>query len=286
MKNKFFCKLKSLALVLVVAVIICSSCSRSGRPDTSSKNNTTKKNLSSAQMVIQNSSVSTPLDNTKIGWGPGIVREHKRPLSAESSNLKYKNYNAIFIGEDNKNVYLTFDEGYENGYTAKILDTLKQKDVKAMFFVTRDYVIKNPELVKRMISEGHVVGNHSWSHPSFPSLSEQKANEEIQKLHELVKENYNYEMKYFRFPMGEFSEKMLDVCKNNGYKSVFWSFAYADWDTNKQPDENAALKKICDSTHNGAVLLLHAVSKTNSNILPRVIDNIRAQGYTFAEPKL
>ena len=110
--------------------------------------------------------------------------------------------------------------------------------------------------------------------------------EEIQKLHTLVKENYGYQMKYFRFPMGEFIEKALAVCKQNGYKSVFWSFAYADWDTKNQPDEQAALKKICDSAHNGAVFLLHAVSKTNCNILPQVIDNVREQGYTFAEPVL
>ena len=291
MKSKRYVKKLAISLVLVAAVTVCSSCSKKGQEDSTSKNTLSAQNLSSAQMTVPTetpaaSSTASTLDNTKIGWGPGSIREHNRPTSAESSNTKYAKYDAIFIGEDNKNVYLTFDEGYENGYTAPILDTLKQKNVKAMFFVTCDYVKRNPELVKRMIDEGHTVGNHSWTHPSFPSLSENDATDEIQKLHQLVREQFGYEMKYFRFPMGEFSEKMLDVCKKNGYRSVFWSFAYADWDTKKQPDEQVALKKICDSAHNGAIFLLHAVSKTNSNILPQVIDNVKAQGYTFAEPKL
>lgn len=290
MKNEII-KALSLSLALALAVFFCSSCSKKGQTKNSSKSTPSAQNLSSAQMIVPTetpavSSELSRLDSTKIGWGPGIIREHKRSSYAESSNTKYAKYDAIFIGEDNKNVYLTFDEGYENGYTAPILDTLKQKNVKAMFFVTCDYVRRNPELVKRMIDEGHVVGNHSWSHPSFPSLTEQKMGEEIQKLHALVKEDYGYQMKYFRFPMGEFSEKALAVCKQNGYKSVFWSFAYADWDTKNQPDEQAALKKICDSAHNGAIFLLHAVSKTNCNVLSEVIDNVRAQGYTWAEPTL
>lgn len=308
--KKYF-KIRILGLILAAAALICSSCSpqkstnvssetvsielssqqssvvarpevssdilsvESSKPQTSSK---PQETLSSAISVNVNG-----LDNTKIGWGPGVIKEHKRSVYAESNNAKYGEYGALFIGDDTKNIYLTFDEGYENGYTAPILDTLKEKGVKAVFFVTYDYVKRNEALVKRMIDEGHVVGNHSWSHPSMPSVSEERAAEEITKLHDLVLEKFNYEMKYFRFPMGEFSAKTLEICKQCGYKSVFWSFAYADWDTKNQPDEQKALEKVIESSHNGAIYLLHAVSKTNTNILPKVIDDVRAQGYTWAE---
>ena len=223
------------------------------------------------------------LDNTRKGWGPGKVSNHQPPAYAVSCNELYKEYNALFVGGDNKNVYLTFDEGYENGYTAPILDTLKQKNVKAVFFVTYDYVKRNPELVKRIIDEGHILGNHSWSHPSMPSLTEDKMISEIMKLHNLVKDNYGYEMKYFRPPMGEFSPKTLAITSQLGYKSVFWSFAYVDWNTDNQPDEANSLERICNATHNGAIYLLHAVSRTNCNILGSVIDNVKQQGFTWAE---
>ena len=244
--------------------------------------------VSSIKEEEQTSSISIPidielLDNTRSGWGPGKVTNHNRPPYAVSNSQKYKDYNALFIGDDCKKVYLTFDEGYENGYTPLILDTLKQKNVKAVFFVTYDYVRRNPALVRRMIDEGHRLGNHSWSHPSFPSLSTEKAIEEIMKLHNLVKKDFNYEMTLFRFPMGEYSPKALAICKNLGYKSVFWSFAYADWNTNSQPDEAASLEKITNSAHNGAIYLLHAVSKTNTNILCDVIENVKNLGYEWSE---
>ena len=245
--------------------------------------------VSSDNVAANTSSINIPidvetLDNTKSGWGPGKVTNHCQPPYAVSANQKYKDkYNAFYVGEDCNKVYLTFDEGYENGYTAAILDTLKHKNVKAVFFVTYDYVRRNPKLVQRMIDEGHKVGNHSWSHPSFPSLSTEKAVDEIMKLHNLVKEQFNYEMTLFRFPMGEYSPKALAICKNLGYKSVFWSFAYADWNTSNQPDEAASLEKITSSAHNGAIYLLHAVSKTNTNILGNVIENVRNLGYVWSE---
>jgi peptidoglycan-N-acetylmuramic acid deacetylase len=247
--------------------------------------NTSSETKSSAPVSsnIQISADISALDNAKKGWGPGTVKNHARPKYAVDSNTLYNKYDAIFVGEDNKNVYLTFDEGYENGYTAPILDTLKEKNVKAVFFVTYDYVNRNAELVKRMIDEGHIVGNHSWSHPSMPSLTEEKMINQVIKLHNLVKEKFGYEMKYFRPPMGEFSEKSLAVCKSLGYKSVFWSFAYVDWNADNQPDEAASLEKITNSSHNGAIYLLHAVSKTNSNILGNVIDDVKQQGFTWCE---
>ena len=222
------------------------------------------------------------LSNKKNGCGQGTqVNQDNRPISCDTFQSKYGQYNAVFIKENNKNVYLTFDEGYENGYTSKILDVLKGKKAPAVFFVTYDYAKRNPDLIKRMIAEGHIVGNHSYTHPSMPTVSLEKASEEITKLHDYIKENFNYTMTLFRPPMGEYSEQTLALTKELGYQSVFWSFAYKDWDTKKQPDETTALKKTVDAVHGGAVYLLHAVSQTNTNILGGFIDGVRTKGFEF-----
>ena len=159
------------------------------------------------------------------------------------------------------------DEGYENGYTPQILDTLKEKQVKAIFFVTYDFASQNPELINRMIKEGHVVGNHTYRHYSMDEVSDDVARQEVTFLHNYIKEKHNYTMSYFRFPKGEFSERSAQIVKDLGYTSVFWSFAYADWEVDNPPDEEEAYNKIVSSTHNGEIMLLHAVSKTNANIL-------------------
>ena len=224
------------------------------------------------------------LDNTKQGWGQGRqVDKDNRPISCVQFQEKYGKYGAVFIGENTKKVYLTFDEGYENGYTPKILDTLKQEKVHAVFFVTHDYAKRNADLVKRIISEGHTVGNHSYTHPSMPSLSFSKASDEIKNMHEYVKDNFNCTMTLFRPPMGEFSERTLALAQSLGYRSIFWSFAYADWDTKKQIGAEKAYQKIIGGLHNGAIYLLHAVSKDNAEILGRFIEETRKQGYEFAE---
>ncbi len=223
------------------------------------------------------------LDGTKRGWGQGHnVDESNRPTGCLQFQTQYGKYDAYYIGEKTKTIYLTFDEGYENGYTSKILDTLKEKKVPAVFFVTYDYCDRNPELIKRMISEGHVVGNHSWSHPSMPTVSLEKAKDEILKLHEYVKTNFGYEMTLFRPPMGEFSERTLALTQQLGYKSVFWSYAYQDWDPDNQIGAEAAYQKVTEAEHEGAIYLLHAVSKDNAEILGRVIDDMRGKGYTFS----
>ncbi len=272
-------------LVLFTAILLCSSCSKSGNsaPSSSERNRNQSYVLTAAVSSKMSAAEISSLDNTCIGWGVGKTEMGQRPSYAENCNQKYKEYDALFVGDDNKNVYMTFDEGYENGYTAPILDTLKEKGVKAVFFVTYDYVKRNPELVKRMIAEGHSVGNHSWSHPSMPSKSAEEAEQEIMKLHNYVKEEFNYEMTLFRFPMGEYSTRALAVVNNCGYKSVFWSFAYVDWKTDAQPDAAEALKKAVNGAHNGAIYLLHAVSSTNNAILSELIDNVEAQGYIWSE---
>lgn len=220
------------------------------------------------------------------GWGQGTqVDDLNRPAGCLQYQEKYGSHSVRFImnDSDEKVIYLTFDEGYENGYTSQILDVLKEKNVKAVFFITMDYAKKEPELVKRMIEEGHVVGNHSVTHPSagVSSLSVEGQENEIMELHNYVKENFDYEMYLFRCPAGIFSEQFLGVMDKCGYTGVFWSFAYHDWDPDNQMAYDEALKKTMDCLHPGAVYLLHAVSSTNTAILGEFIDNAVAQGYTF-----
>lgn len=224
------------------------------------------------------------LDKTKIGYGQGInVDEKNRTLGALDFNSKYSKFNATAINDktENKTITLTFDQGYENGYTSVILDTLKEKNVKAVFFVLQDYAEKNPDLVKRMIDEGHIVGNHSVSHYSMPSLSAEKCQSEILGLHKYIKDNFNYEMSLFRPPMGEFSEFSLAQTQLCGYKTMLWSYAYADWDVTKQPDYETAYQKLVSAVHPGAIYLLHSVSKTNTEVLPAFIDKMISLGYEF-----
>ncbi len=224
------------------------------------------------------------LDSTVVLWGPGtIYNKEERPVAPCDLQEKYGELGAQFIAENNSNIYLTFDEGYENGYTPQILDILKEKNVSAVFFVTMPYVKGNPDLIKRMIDEGHIIGNHSNKHLVMPSLSIEDAKNEYMILHEYVKENFNYEMTLFRPPEGKFSEQSLALGKALGYKNVLWSFAYADYDVNNQPDKKAALEKIIKRAHNGEIMLLHAVSKTNTEILGDVIDQLRSKGYTFCK---
>ncbi len=185
----------------------------------------------------------------------------------------------VFIMPDEPKLYLTFDEGYENGYTPQILDTLKEKNVKATFFITRGYAEGNPELVQRMINEGHTVGNHSWSHPSMPDLSPEQAREEIVLLHQYVREHFGVVMTLFRPPMGEYSARTLALTQQLGYRSVFWSFAYRDWEPTEQMGPEAAFAKTTENMHPGAVFLLHAVSSDNAQILGRWIDAARERGY-------
>ena len=236
--------------------------------------------LKNSETVI--TSADAVLDNKKIEWGIKRSDNHEQPdLGSKNKQLIDENDDIAIGNNEDKYVYLTFDEGYEAGYTSTILDTLQKNDVKAAFFITGHYLNTQPELVKRMIDEGHIVGNHTVNHPSMPSLSEEKLKEEIMTLHTAVYEKFNYEMKYLRPPKGEFSQNTLWQTKKLGYTTVMWSFAYDDWDENKQGREEYAKDKIISNIHNGAVILLHANSKDNSNILDEVIKEIKNMGYEF-----
>lgn len=233
--------------------------------------------------VVENISA---LDGQTLDWGQGSnVDEQNRPTGTMSYQEKYKDYSADFIIPTlEKKIYLTLDEGYEYGCTPTILSTLKEKDVKAVFFVTKPYAEKDPELVRQIIDDGHILGNHSVTHPSagLPSQSLEEQQQEVMGLHEYIKQNYDYDMYLFRFPAGKFSEQSLAVLNNCGYRSVFWSFAYLDYDVENQPNEEESLQKLVDKLHPGAIYLLHAESWTNTNILGRFIDKAREAGYEFA----
>lgn len=222
------------------------------------------------------------LSNKKIGWGIKRNDNHEQPdLGGANKKLIDENEDIAIGNKESKCVYLTFDEGYEAGYTPQILDTLKANDVKAAFFITGHYLNTQPELVKRMIDEGHIVGNHTVNHPSMPDLDNDKLKEEITKLHTAVFEKFGYEMKYLRPPKGEFSQRTLHLTKSLGYTTVMWSFAYDDWDESKQGRETYAKEKVLSNLHNGAVILLHSNSKDNCNILDEIIKEIKKQGYEF-----
>lgn len=222
------------------------------------------------------------VSNKKIGWGIKRNDNHEQPdLGSNNRKLLEKN-NGIALGnQEKKYIYLTFDEGYEAGYTPKILETLKNNDVKAAFFITAHYVNSQPKLVKQMLDEGHIVGNHTVNHKSMPELSEEQITSEVMDLHKAVYEKFGYEMKYIRPPKGEFSQRTLIQTNNLGYKTVMWSFAYEDWNENKQPDETKAKEKILNNLHNGEIMLLHGNSKTNTDLLDTIIKEAKNMGYEF-----
>ena len=233
--------------------------------------------------ALTTSSNYDTLDNNGIGWGIKKVKNSEPEVPTSQKELLSK-YNSFYMDITKpKKIYLTFDEGYENGYSAKILDTLKEKKVSAAFFITAPYAKEQTELINRMINEGHIVGNHTINHPNLPKLSNaDKISEELTGMNKLVMDLYNYEMKYMRPPEGEYSEKVLSIANDLGFKTVLWSFAYKGWDTNSQKGKDYAFKEVTSYLHDGAVLLLHAVSKDNADALGDIIDYARQNGYEFA----
>lgn len=223
------------------------------------------------------------IDNKGSGWGFKKTKGKEPEIPAAQQEV-LKKYNAFYMDMSRpKRLYLTFDEGYENGYTASILDTLKEKNVPAAFFITAPYAKTQQELIKRMIAEGHILGNHTVHHPNLPKLADaEQIAAELNEMNALVLDMYGCEMKYMRPPEGEYSERVLAVAKDLGFKTVLWSFAYRDWDVNAQKGREYAVNEVVPYFHNGAVLLLHAVSKDNAEALGEIIDKARADGYEFA----
>ncbi|ALS24687.1 MULTISPECIES: delta-lactam-biosynthetic de-N-acetylase [Paenibacillus] len=222
--------------------------------------------------------------NKPYHFGFKKSRNHELPsIQEEGFRSIVQKHDAIFLGDTKqKELYLTFDNGYENGYTSRILDVLKEKQVPAIFFVTGHYIQDQPELLKRMVQEGHLIGNHSWSHPDLTQVSDQKLKEELDRVKTKVAElTSQKEMPYLRPPRGVFSERMLAASKGYGYTNVFWSIAYKDWDPKLQRGWAYAYESIMSQLHPGAVILLHSVSKDNAEALAKIIDDARKQGYEF-----
>ena len=216
-------------------------------------------------------------------WGLSYRENGKTPDGNASKEL-LKDYNAFYVGDDSqKSIYLTFDAGYENGYTESILDTLKKHNVKGTFFLVGNYLETKPDLVKRMANEGHIVGNHTYSHPDMSKISTAEAfKDELNKMENKYKEITGKDMlKIYRPPQGKFSEENLSMAKAMGYKTVFWSLAYVDWLEDKQPTKEEAFSKLLTRIHPGAVVLLHSTSKTNCEILDELITKWKDMGYSF-----
>ncbi|WP_100406376.1 delta-lactam-biosynthetic de-N-acetylase [Bacillus solitudinis] len=222
-------------------------------------------------------------ENKTYNWSFKPEKDNK-PVTTEPHYLELlEKHSSFFIGDTSKKeIYLTFDNGYENGYTEKVLDVLKEKEVPATFFVTGHYLNNATELVQRMVEEGHIVGNHSWHHPSLPEVGDGRLIEELTKVKERFTEITGVkEMNYLRAPRGQFSERSLALSNKMGYTNVFWSMAYKDWEIDKQKGGQYAYEQIMKRIHPGAIMLIHSVSSDNAEALPRVIDDARKQGYEF-----
>ncbi len=278
--------MKYLYKVICLVVLICifSSCERKSVRNYESNTTTETSTFDSNETSVSPEPMADGKDEKK-SHSYGVAKNGvANDISINAQKYFETNkFNAFCLDTKSKEkvLYLTFDCGYENGYTSKILDVLKEKNVNAAFFCTLPQVKENPKLIKRMIDEGHIVGNHSVNHPSFAEISVSQMSEEIKGMEKYLKENFNYCEPYFRFPKGEYTDKALEIVDSLGYSSVFWSLAYEDWDLNNQKGEQHAFDKVVSRLHSGAVILLHSVSPDNANALGSIIDEAEKQGYKF-----
>ena len=237
--------------------------------------------------LFLSSSVSA-VEDKSISWYCVRNKEHKQPTADKELSI-VEQYDCYYVDKAHADyngervIYLTFDAGYENGNIEKILNVLKEEQVPAAFFILENLVKKNKELVIRMADEGHIVANHTASHKDITKCSsKEELSKELEALNSVYREATGRELsKYFRPPEGRFSSKSLEYLSELGYKTIFWSIAYADWDNNNQPPAEIAKKKIFDNIHNGAVILLHPTSSTNAEIIKDVIKALKSEGYRF-----
>ena len=233
--------------------------------------------LAAAAGILQNSVLETG------SWGLSFRQEGAPPIGTAGKD-QLAQYDAAYIGNTGEKVlYLTFDAGYENGCTEKILDVLKKQEVKAAFFLVGNYMERNADLVRRMAEEGHTVGNHTMHHPDMSAITDKAAfSRELQDLESLYKETTGRELpKFYRPPQGIYSEENLKMAQELGYQTVFWSLAYVDWNNDAQPSREEAFAKLLPRTHNGAVVLLHSTSRTNAEILDELLTKWEEMGCRF-----
>ncbi|WP_152656775.1 delta-lactam-biosynthetic de-N-acetylase [Oceanobacillus sp. CFH 90083] len=222
--------------------------------------------------------------NTASAYGWGYQKNnHHTPPEIGSYQEVLDKYNAFYLDDSGeKNIYLTFDNGYEQGFTSDILDVLKKEEVPAAFFITGHYVESEPDLVKRMVEDGHIIGNHSYHHPDFTIMDKEAIKKELIDLEHAVAEVSDQdELIYVRPPRGTFSSNTLKWSTELGLVHVFWSLAFKDWETNSQKGADYAYEEIMKQIHPGAIILLHAVSSDNAAALEKVIQDLKAEGYQF-----
>lgn len=242
--------------------------------------------------VTRNGTLSVAGENTMRetvlfkaeNWGLGFGEAGSVPTGMQTAK-ELAEYDAYYVADtEEKEIYLTFDCGYELGYTEAILDALKKHDVKATFFVVGHYLEDAPELVCRMVEEGHIVANHSYNHPDMTTLSDEELMKELQSNADKFKEITGTEMvKYYRPPQGKYTLDNLAKMKELGYQTFFWSLAYMDWDAKKQPTHEQAFDKLLSRIHPGAVVLLHNTSKTNGEIMDELLTKWTEMGYSFGK---
>lgn len=258
-----------------------------GRKENVQSNETTSSTLrlsNTDQQKYQETSGET-VQGIERWW---LKRNENHQTPEVSDYIDLSKYDAYYVNPKckKKKIFLTFDCGYENGFTPKILDVLKKQKVVAAFFVTKPFIREGRELIRRMKKEGHIVGNHTVHHKSMPTLSDRDNKQEIIDCAEYCKEATGYEMDHFiRPPMGEYNEKTLKLTKSMGYKTIFWSMAYVDFDVNKQPGKQYVVEHFKKYTHNGAIPLMHNVSQSNAEALDEVITNLKKEGYQFESLK-
>jgi len=277
--KKLFLILLAFSFIFITSCVDPNNPMRGQSPDT---------NFPSDQKIIEPSPSpmqvvqGTGYENKKLSWGFKKKKDTQPEVPDERKDI-LKRFDGYYLGDTSKKVmYLTFDEGYENGYTGKILDVLQSTGVPAAFFVTGGYLQRETALIKRMVNEGHIVGNHTLNHPSMPAVTDdEKLKKELTNLDEKFFALTQTNMKFIRPPMGEFSERTLALSKNLGYKTIFWSSAYVDWNINPPKCADFAFEQVTNQFHNGCIILLHAISKENLEALPEIIKDAREKGYEF-----
>ena len=235
---------------------------------------------SSSLPAAGDAAVAVSTDN----WGLSFPTEGQSPVG-NATVEELAQYNAYYLGDaSQKVIYLTFDCGYENGYTASILDTLKKHNAPAAFFVVGNMIESAPDLIRRMVAEGHIVGNHTYHHPDMSSISDQAAfQKELESLEALFQETTGQTMsKYYRPPQGKYNVENLRQAKAPGYKTILWSLAYVDWYVDDQPTPEQAYSKLLPRIHDGAIVLLHSTSRTNAEILDELLTKWEEMGFSFA----
>lgn len=280
--------MKSICMTAVFLVmVLLTACQGLAEKKNVQSNETTSSTLrlsNTDQQKYQETSGET-VQGIERWW---LKRNENHQTPEVSDYIDLSKYDAYYVNPKckKKKIFLTFDCGYENGFTPKILDVLKKQKIVAAFFVTKPFIREGRELVRRMKKEGHIVGNHTVHHKSMPTLSDRDNKQEIIDCAEYCKEATGYEMDHFiRPPMGEYNEKTLKLTKLMGYKTIFWSMAYVDFDVNKQPGKQYVVEHFKKYTHNGAIPLMHNVSQSNAEALDEVITNLKKEGYQFESLK-